>query len=137
MQQKSEQPILKVKRSKAGLGLFTLSDIKKGDFIIEYTGEHISNEEADRRAGKYLFILTKKITVDGRGRENIARYINHSCKPNAEAEIDDDALEIHIRARRNIKAGEELTYDYGKEYWDSHIKPHGCRCRTCGIKKLT
>ncbi len=122
---------LKVKRSKAGLGLYTLTDIKKGDFIIEYTGEHISDEEANRRGGKYLFTVTKEITIDGKDRANTARYINHSCKPNAEAEIDEDALKINIYARRGIKAGEEITYDYGKEYCDEFIKPHGCRCEKC------
>lgn len=129
MHVKNITPLLKVKRSKAGLGLFALSPIKKGDFIIEYTGEHLTNDEADRRGGKYLFILTKKITVDGRGRSNIARYINHSCRPNAEPEIKKGT--IIIQAKRNIKAGEELTYDYGKEYWNEHIKPFGCRCEKC------
>ncbi len=120
-----------VKRSSAGLGLFATSDFKKGDFIIEYTGEHIPTEEADRRGGKYLFILTDEITIDGKGRENTARYINHCCKPNAEAETDDDEMKIRILAKKAIKPGEEITYDYGKEYWNEHIKPHGCKCRAC------
>lgn len=131
MAKKQKLPLLKVKRSKAGLGLYAMEAIKKGDFIIEYIGEHISNDEADRRGGKYHFILTKDITVDGKSRKNIARYINHSCKPNAEPEVDEDELKINIYAKRNIKAGEELTYDYGKEYWDAHIKPFGCRCEKC------
>ncbi len=131
MQNKYAQQKLAVKRSNAGLGLFSVSHIPKGEFIIEYTGERISEEEAQRRAGKYLFTITQDVTVDGRGRENIARYINHSCTPNAEAEADEEELRIRIFAKRNIKPGEELTYDYGKEYWNQHIKPHGCRCRTC------
>lgn len=127
-------PKFKVKRSSAGLGLFALTDIKKGDFIIEYTGEKIPVEEADRRGGKYLFILTDATTIDGRGRENTARYINHSCKPNAEPEISEDDEHILISAKRNIKAGEEITYNYGKEYFNEHIKPYGCRCAHCATK---
>lgn len=131
MARQAQIPTLKVKRSKAGLGLYAQKDFKRGDFIIEYTGEHITDEEADRRSGKYLFVLTKEIVIDGRGRQNIARYINHSCKPNAEAELDLDELKVRILARKKITAGEEITYDYGKEYWDHHIKPFGCRCQKC------
>lgn len=120
-----------VKRSQAGLGLFATKEFKRGDFIIEYTGEHITTEEADRRGGKYLFILNKKTTVDGKGRENTARYINHSCKPNAEAETDEDEQKIRISARRKILPGEEISYDYGKEYCNEYIKPHGCKCAHC------
>ncbi len=137
MTSKKQDTAYIIKRSSAGLGLFANRDFKRGDFIIEYTGEHISNEEADRRSGKYLFILNKDVTIDGRGRENIARYINHSCKPNAEAEVDDEENKIRILARKKIKVGEELTYDYGKEYWDSHIKPYGCRCASCTLTRAT
>lgn len=119
----------------AGLGLFATADIKKGDFIIEYTGEKISSDEADERGGKYLFTLNKKWVIDGKGRGNLARYINHSCRPNAEAEIDEDDWKINIYARRNIRAGEEIAYYYGKAYWKDHIKPHGCRCEKCRGEK--
>lgn len=121
-----------VKRSTAGLGLFANTTFKRGDFIIEYTGEAISHEESDRRGGKYLFILSDAIVIDGKGRNNTARYINHSCKPNAEAETDEDEGKIRISAKKTILPGEEITYDYGKDYVDAYIKPHGCRCRTCG-----
>lgn len=120
-----------VKRSNAGLGLFAEEDLKKGDFIIRYTGEKITTDEGDRRGGKYLFTLNKKFVIDGKGRKNTARYINHSCRPNAEPEIDEDDWTINIYAKRAIKAGEELTYDYGKEYWNDYIKPYGCRCEKC------
>ncbi len=120
-----------VKRSVAGLGLFALREYKRGDFIIQYTGEKISEEEANRRGGKYLFTVTDKITIDGKGRENTARYINHSCAPNAEAERDEDDLIVRISAKRRIMPGEEIFYDYGKEYWNEHIKPFGCRCPKC------
>lgn len=123
-----------VKRASAGLGLFANQEFKRGDFIIEYVGEHITHEESDRRGGKYLFILNKKIVVDGKSRKNTARYINHACKPNAECETDDEDEKIRISARKRILPGEEITYDYGKEYWDEYIKPFGCRCDAC-LKK--
>ena len=122
---------VQVKRSNAGLGLFAGEDIKKSDFVIEYTGEWIQDEEANRRGGKYLFIYDEEWVVDGRGRKNSARYLNHSCRPNCETEIDEDARAIYIYAIKNIKAGDELTYDYGKDYWKRIIKPHGCRCGKC------
>jgi SET domain-containing protein len=99
--------------------------------IIEYTGERITEAEANRRGGKYLFTLNTAWTIDGKGRENIARYINHSCSPNAEAELDEEELRVHIYAKKKILPGEEIFYDYGSEYWDEHIKPYGCRCIVC------
>lgn len=131
----AHHPLLVRKRSLSGLGLYATKDIKKGDFIIEYTGEMISTEEADRRGGQYLFTLNKDFTLDAKGREHFARYINHSCRPNAEAEFDEDDLKMNILAKRNIKAGEEVTYDYGKEFWNEYIKPHGCMCVKCLEKK--
>lgn len=122
---------LKVKKSDAGLGLFAMEPIKKGEFVIEYTGERISTDEADRRGGKYLFTVSDDLVLDGKGREHTARYINHSCKPNCYAEIDEDEEVVNIYTKRNINAGEELTYDYGKEYFNDHIKPYGCRCAKC------
>jgi SET domain-containing protein len=123
---------LSVKRSSAGLGAFTNEPIKKGVFVLEYTGELIPNEEADRRGGKYLFNINSKWTVDGRNRENLSRHLNHSCRPNCEAKIKKGKILIY--SIKNIKAGEELVYDYGKEYFDAYIKPHGCRCPKCNQK---
>ena len=120
---------LKVKKSKAGLGLFATRDIPKGVFLIEYFGPAISEEEKYISRSKYLFEINSKITIDGRARENIARYINHSCKPNAEVEIKKG--KILISSKRNIKAGEEICYDYGTEYFDEHIGKKGCRCTGC------
>ncbi len=122
---------LQVKRGAHGLGLFTKENIGKGVYIIEYTGELISSDEANRRGGQYLFELNDKWTIDGKGRENKARYINHSCRPNCEAELSADEKHVFIQAKRNIKAGEELYYDYGKEFWNTYIKPKGCRCTKC------
>lgn len=117
------------KRSSAGLGLFTTKPIKKGEHIINYTGELITAEEADRRGGRYLFELNSKWTIDGRGRDNLARYINHGCIPNAETCIE--GKEIKIYAIKNINAGDEITYDYGEEYFDDFLRPVGCKCLTC------
>ncbi|PIP65500.1 hypothetical protein COU77_04260 [Candidatus Peregrinibacteria bacterium CG10_big_fil_rev_8_21_14_0_10_49_16] len=108
---------LKVKRGLAGLGLFTEEPIKRGSFIIEYFGPLLTEKEADRKAGLYLFeVPDSKWTIDGSGRDNIARYINHSCKPNCETIAN--GKRIYIHACRNIQAGEELSYDYGKDYMD-------------------
>lgn len=120
---------LKVKRSSAGLGLFAGATIPKGSCVIEYVGRVISEEEEYVSRSKYLFGVGKNKTIDGSDRFNTARYINHSCHPNAEA--INYRNRIFIMAVKNIKPGEEITYDYGKEYFDEHIKPHGCRCRRC------
>lgn len=118
-----------VKRSSAGLGLFAARPFKKGERIIEYVGRTISNAEAYTSRSKYLFEVNARRTIDGVARTNIARYINHSCRPNCEPEIERGR--IFIDARKNIRAGEELSYDYGKEYLDEHIRPLGCRCVKC------
>lgn len=123
-----------VKRSSAGLGLFAARDFKKGELVIEYIGKIVSEEEAQRIGGKYLFELNDKWNIDGKGRENIARYINHSCKPNCYPELNDEETRIFIFTKRPISAGEEFTYNYGKSHFDIEIKPHGCRCESC-VKK--
>lgn len=123
-----------LKKGINGLGLFTNEDIKKGEFIIEYTGEKITEEEANRRGGKYLFELNDKWTIDGKSRENTARYLNHSCKPNCYPELDEKEEHIYIYAKRNIKSGEELTYNYGKMYFNDLIKGKGCNCESCSKK---
>lgn len=117
---------VRVGRSSAGLGLFAEDRIKKDDFIIEYHGRLLTDEEADEKGGAYLFEIDKDHTIDGTPRENTARYINHSCKPNCEPEID--GKRVFIYAIKNIKPGEELTYHYGKEYFEDYLKPNGCRC---------
>jgi SET domain-containing protein len=120
---------LDVKRSTAGLGLFAGEDIPKGKCVIEYVGRTISKKEEETSRSKYLFEVNSKKTIDGTARTNTARYINHSHRPNCEVEIH--KAQVFILSRRAIKAGEELNYDYGKEYFDEHIKPYGCRCAKC------
>lgn len=127
-------PKVKVKESSAGMGLFAEEDIKKGRLIIEYTGDRISAKEAERRGGRYLFAVTKRLVIDGKKKKNTARYINHACKPNAEAEHETTENRIYIRAIKKIKKGEEITYDYGEDYVDILIKDVGCKCRHC-LKK--
>lgn len=124
---------LSVRKSATGKGLYTNEDIPKGVCIIEYIGKPISNEKADRDDGKYYFEISRNRTIDGNIPANTARYINHSCRPNCEAV--GPRGKIFIFSRRRIKAGEELAYDYGKEYFDRHIKPKGCRCAKCSEHK--
>jgi SET domain-containing protein len=120
---------LKVKRSSAGMGLFAGADIPKGACVIEYIGRELSKDEWYTVKSKYLFEVTKQKTIDGSPRWNLARYINHSCKPNCEPEIH--RARVYIRAKRAIKAGEELVYNYGPDYFRDFIEPHGCRCEKC------
>ncbi|HEU0163229.1 MAG TPA: SET domain-containing protein [Rhizomicrobium sp.] len=124
---------VKVKRGAHGLGLFAIGPVKKGEVVAEYWGPVITEEEANRTGGKYLFELDNNMAIDGKSRKNVARYINHSCSPNCEPIQHEKAQRVFIHARRAIKAGEEFGYDYGKAYWDEHIKPIGCRCG-CGGK---
>lgn len=124
----AEKPFV-VKRSKAGLGLFAVKAIPKGTKIIEYFGPRIPNEDVEKSNGKYFFGVNSKWSIDGSVRNNIARYINHSCRPNAEAIITKGR--IWIWSRRNIKPGEEIAYDYGKEYFEGIIQDLGCKCDKC------
>lgn len=119
----------------AGLGLYAGEDIPKGACIIEYFGRDLAPGEEYTSRSKYLFEINSKRTIDGTLRANTARYINHSCRPNAEAEVIKGR--VFIMAKRSIKAGEEIAYDYGKEYWNEHIKPLGCRCDKCQEKLKT
>jgi uncharacterized protein len=126
---------LLVKKSSAGLGLFAGKDFKKGEMVIEYVGESITDAEAQKRGGKYLFELNDEWTIDGKGRGNTARYINHSCKPNCYPELSEDEKQVHIYTKRAIKTGEEFTYNYGSYYFKMEIKTRGCRCEHCKSTK--
>ena len=120
---------LRVKRSRAGLGIFALSPIPKGACVIEYKGRPVSKKEQEQNGGKYLFWTSKHTMIDGNIKSNKARYINHSCRPNCE--IDIFKRRVYVFAKRTIKQGEELTYDYDTEYFDMHIQPKGCVCSKC------
>jgi SET domain-containing protein len=130
MRTKASIEHFRVGRSQTGLGLFATATIEKGTFIIEYLGPRISNEEVRHRGGaRYLFEVNSRWTIDGSPRWNIARYINHSCRPNAAA--IESRGRIRIMARKRIKPGDEITYNYGKSYFDAFIRPIGCRCPAC------
>ena len=120
---------LRVGRSRTGKGVFACEDIPKDACIVEYTGRVVSAKEKENDRGRYNFWVSATKMVNGNVRSNRARYINHSCRPNCTAE--GPRGRVFILARRRIKAGEELTYNYGKEYFDAFIKPKGCRCAKC------
>ncbi|MCG6204556.1 SET domain-containing protein [Rhodopseudomonas sp. HC1] len=128
----------RVGRSKTGLGLFATEPIKKGTKIIRYFGPMLdcNKKKDDAVENKYLFQISKRWTVDGSVRKNIARYINHSCKPNAESDVSVRKRKIMIRAIKNIEPGEEINYDYGTEYFKEYLKPIGCKCDACEKKRL-
>jgi SET domain-containing protein len=117
-----------------GLGLFSNVAFKKGDLVLEYTGEKIPTALADTLTTRYLFEIDEHWTIDGSARGNIARYINHSCDANCETEISKDD-KILITAVKKIWPGDELSYDYGDEYFDEFLKPLGCRCGSKKCKK--
>ncbi|HVX90725.1 MAG TPA: SET domain-containing protein [Candidatus Paceibacterota bacterium] len=115
-----------VRRSSAGLGMFATRPYKKGEFVIEYVGRVISKKEEETSRSKYLFEVTKNKTIDGKPSINPAGYLNHSCHPNCEADVKKGR--VLITAIKHVRAGDELTWDYGKEYVGEHIAPYGCRC---------
>ena len=136
-------PPFKIRRSAIqGRGAFASRRIRRGERIIEYTGERITNAEADkrydddrmRRHHTYLFTLTQRTVVDGGVGGNASRFINHSCEPNCEAVIEDG--HIWIRALRTIAKGRELTYDYQYERLgdDDEADERKYRCQ-CGAPR--
>jgi uncharacterized protein len=125
----------RIGRSTTGLGLFAIKPIKRGAYIATYRGPRISTEEADRRerlGAKYMFELNSRWTIDGSPRWNVARYMNHSCWPNAKP-ITRKGRIVFV-ALRLIAPGEELTYNYGPEYFEYFLQSNGCRCAACLIK---
>lgn len=126
---------LRIGRSPTGLGLFATAPIKRGALIAEYTGPRIPTKEArlrERAGARYMFELNNRWTINGSPRSNIARYANHACKPNAGA-IDDDGR-IFLRARRRIEPGEEITFNYGRAYFELFLAQGRCRCATCAAQ---
>lgn len=133
-----------VKESKIhSKGIFAAKDIPKGTRIIEYVGEIISKEEGDRRADMhfeeaqknpekglvYIFELDDEHDLDGDVPENYAKWINHSCDPNCEIDISNG--HIWIIAKENIKAGEELGYNYGYDFDEDDNHPCKCGSKNC------
>ena len=140
---KSTKRPFEVRRSKIqGRGVFATRDIRKGEELVEYKGEHIDDAEADRRYPfednerhhTFLFQLDDGSIIDAGVHGNAAKYINHSCDPNCEA-VEYDGR-IFIEALKNIKKGEELVYDYHFILEEPHNaankKLYPCNC---GSKK--
>lgn len=127
---KKQKQMFELKKVTHGLGLVTKIPLKRDTFVVEYTGEKITQEEGDRRGGRYLMIYDDNYMIDGKGRENLGRYVNHSCKPNCQTFMVGKKIKIYTI--KNVAAGEELTYNYGKEYCDEFCNP--CLCSAC-LKK--
>lgn len=132
-------PYLVLRRSRIhGRGVYARKDIRKGTRLIQYTGEVISNAEADRRYDDdsmsdhhtFLFILNSRLCVDAARGGNISRFINHKCDPNCVAWIE--GKEIWIDALKDIKKGEELGYEYEYDFLPGYtvedLEFYGCRC---------
>lgn len=104
-----------------GRGVFAKRRIPAGTRIIEYIGEKISGQEADRRHPTnpddpfhtFFFMLSNGTVIDGAVNGNDARWINHSCDPNCESEEGRGGKRVYVKAKRDIARGEELNYDYG------------------------
>ena len=124
--------LYKIKKSKIDKnGLYANCNIKRGTKIIEYKGKLVTvkNSEKDPKFDNskaiYLFGINKKYDLDGNFSFNTARLINHSCEPNCE--VFGEGLKIWIFAMKNIKKGEELSYDYGFSF-DQDYKKYPCNC---------
>jgi SET domain-containing protein len=122
----------RIGRSRTGLGLFATKPIRKGAFVVAYTGRRIPDAEARKledRSSRYIFEINTRWSIDGKSRRNTGRYVNHSCRPNVEPVFR--GHRIHYRSRRRIKPGEEITVDYGKDYFVAFIGKSRCQCEKC------
>ena len=126
--------LYKVKKSKIDKnGLYANCDILKGTKIIEYKGKIISVNKSktdpkfDNEKAIYLFNINKRFDLDGDFKFNIARLINHSCNPNCE--VFGEGLKVWVYAMKDIRKGDELSYDYGFSY-DENFRQYPCNCRS-------
>lgn len=134
-----------------GNGVFATEAIRKGERIVRYKGKVRTHEEVDEAYGDedenghtFLFTLNDEYVIDANIDGNVARWINHSCKPNCESVIEEHPKgkahkdKVFIEAARDIKPGEELTYNYGIVLDEPHTakvkKLWACKC---GAKKCT
>ncbi|MFO1477083.1 MAG: SET domain-containing protein-lysine N-methyltransferase [Verrucomicrobiota bacterium] len=114
-----------------GLGLVARQPVPAGTRLLEYVGERISKQESLKRCeqqNNYIFSLDDEHDLDGNVPGNEARWINHSCRPNCEAVLEEGR--IWIVAVRDIAAGEEITFNYGYDLVD--FEEHPCRCGAPG-----
>ncbi len=115
-----------------GTGAFARRCIPRGTHLTEYVGEKITKAESRHRCqaqNEYIFSLDEDWDLDGNVSWNPARFINHSCEPNCEAEYRDGR--IWIVAQRDITAGEELTFNYGYDLTDYREYPCRCQAANC------
>jgi uncharacterized protein len=120
---------LAVKKCNTGRGLFAQEDIPKNVCITEYLGKELTTKEEYKSKSKYLFAVNTRLTIDGYIPGNIARFINYACKPNSEYVVY--KRKVFVFTRKKVKKGDEITIDYGREYYDEHIKKSGCLCKDC------
>ncbi len=145
---------LKIERRRSpihGNGVFATGSIKKGEHIVEYKGKLITHEQADNEhygdlntGHTFLFTLNEHWIIDASKRGNVAKWINCSCEPNSAAYVHESAdgdpkkEKVIIEAKRTIRPGEEITYDYGFEFdvpytkklmriWACHCGSPKCR----------
>jgi uncharacterized protein len=136
---------IQVRRSGVhGKGMYAVKPLKKGEVLIEYTGERISWKEALRRHPHdptdpdhtFYFHIDDSQVIDAKFGGNASRWINHACKPNCEADEVDGR--VFIKALRAIKPGEELFYDYGltidERYTPALKRRFPCHCGTSGCR---
>jgi SET domain-containing protein len=130
--------LVRVGRAATGLGLFAAKPIAAKTYIATYRGKRIPTVEAHRReqrgTAKYMFEINRRWSIDGSSRRNLGRYINHACDPNTEAVLRSG--KIVFVAIHPIAVGEEITLDYGEDYFELFIKPVGCRCASCVKKEM-
>jgi uncharacterized protein len=135
----SSIPMFNIKKSSiGGLGLFARTKIPKDHKIVQYIGKKVTTVEADSKPNRYIFEIDNDWSIDGSPRYNVARYVNHSCDPNAESVMEEDGKEnkIFFTAIKDIEPGEEVTIDYGEVYFNDYIKNIGCKCNTSKCKKI-
>src|SRR5260370_18532393 len=114
-----------------GIGGFARNDVASGTRVIEYVGEKITAAESLRRCeqnNEYIFALNNGLRLDGNVEWNPARFINHSCEPNCEAKPDGER--IWLVAIREIRTGEEITFNYGFDLED--YQHYICHCGALG-----
>ena len=114
-----------------GTGAFAAKPIPKGTWIVEYRGERIGKEESVRRCERgdeFIFAMNEQCDLDGNVEWNPARFLNHACRPNAEAEVSGES--IWIVAARDIAGGEEVTFNYGFDL--ENYRDYPCRCGSPG-----
>src|SRR5258708_8007788 len=104
----------RIGRSKTGLGLYAIKPFRKREYIVTYRGRRIRNPEADKleaRGSRYMFEINSRWTIDGSKRWNVARYVNHSCRPNAEAVERRGPIIVDFARRRDTPDEESKVHD--------------------------